>query len=227
MMGWDSADFLQQAVNTCTSLSGLIQDCDLFNIQSDYTAGECTFEVPEILANDNPEGPRDGLPIGIPMQSGPEPATKYPVMTYGQTGGYSSAAPTSTSAKQTSSAVVPTLTYSPVASSTASGIYSQVLKASQASATSSAVVSFTSSSSSTVSTVTTSAASLTTGVVLSTSYITSATEVLEVVIEQVVVTVTANVDAAASSTAAAKVRRHLEEHSARRQSARERRMARR
>lgn len=228
MMGWDSADFLQQAVNTCTNPSGLIQDCDLFNIQSDYTAGECTFEVPDILANDNPEGPREGLALSVPMQSGPAPATAYPVMTYGQSApaAYSSAGamPTTTSAKHTSTAVVPTLTYSPVSSATATGIYSQVLKLS---------VSAVSSSSSVVAaTITTSAASLATGsvTVLSTSYITSATEVVELVIEQVVVTVTADVNVAATTVAtetpdAVKFRRHLEEHSARRQSAKERRMA--
>ncbi|KAH0122003.1 hypothetical protein KCU82_g22542, partial [Aureobasidium melanogenum] len=33
-MGWDSSDFLQSAVDTCTNASGQIQDCPLFDIQT-------------------------------------------------------------------------------------------------------------------------------------------------------------------------------------------------
>ncbi|KAF2157539.1 hypothetical protein K461DRAFT_299390 [Myriangium duriaei CBS 260.36] len=84
MMGWESTDFLQQAVDTCTNLSGNIQDCPLFNIQSDATAAQCTFDVPEAVANDNVSGPRSGLPVSVPIQSGPAYATSFPV--FGQIG---------------------------------------------------------------------------------------------------------------------------------------------
>ena len=84
MMGWESADFLQNAIDTCTNLSGEIEDCPLFDIQSDADAAQCTFEMPDDLKQDEAEGPREGLPVDIPIQYGPEQATTYPVA--GQSG---------------------------------------------------------------------------------------------------------------------------------------------
>ncbi|KAK4621614.1 hypothetical protein CLAFUR4_07467 [Fulvia fulva] len=79
IMGWESEDFLQSALDTCKNPSGQIEDCALFTIQKDADADECFFDVPEHLKKDNCHGPRDGLPVGVPVQYGPEPATKYPV----------------------------------------------------------------------------------------------------------------------------------------------------
>lgn len=79
-MGWSSTDFLQQAVNNCTNLSGQIQDCPLFDIQPDQLAATCSFPIPSQVAYDNAAGPRLGLPVGVPIQSGPAQASLYPIV---------------------------------------------------------------------------------------------------------------------------------------------------
>ncbi|KAF2208667.1 hypothetical protein CERZMDRAFT_107381 [Cercospora zeae-maydis SCOH1-5] len=79
MMGWESSDFLGKAIDTCTSSSGRIEDCPVFTLQSDDEAAKCTFPMPEFLQGDDCTGPREGLPVGVPVQRGPEPATKYHV----------------------------------------------------------------------------------------------------------------------------------------------------
>ncbi|KAF2220746.1 WSC domain-containing protein [Elsinoe ampelina] len=112
MMGWDSVDFLQQAVDTCTNLSGNIQDCSIFDIQTDYSAAECKFQEPSILSDDDVAGPRDGLPVNVPIQPGPGYATKYALVGAGEatssTGSVSIPAPSS----------MPELPYTPKPSST-------------------------------------------------------------------------------------------------------------
>ena len=79
IMGWQSEDFLQQALDTCQDGSGEIEDCPLFDIQSDSDAAKCTFDMPKELKEDNTEGPREGLAVDVPVQWGPEDATAYPV----------------------------------------------------------------------------------------------------------------------------------------------------
>ncbi|KAM3417438.1 hypothetical protein BST61_g5684 [Cercospora zeina] len=91
MMGWDSAEFLGKAINTCTSSSGRIEDCPVFTLQSDDEAAKCTFPMPESLQGDDCTGPRKDLPVGVPVQRGPQPATKYPVP--GNHGGPATSAP--------------------------------------------------------------------------------------------------------------------------------------
>ncbi|QIX02176.1 hypothetical protein AMS68_007693 [Peltaster fructicola] len=78
LMGWESQEFLQNAVNTCTNLSGEVSDCPLFNLQSDADAAKCKFTMPDALKDDIPLGPRDGLPVSVPVQYGPANATAYP-----------------------------------------------------------------------------------------------------------------------------------------------------
>ncbi|KAF4556592.1 Hypothetical protein D9617_1g084700 [Elsinoe fawcettii] len=112
MMGWDSVDFLQQAVDTCTNLSGNIQDCSIFDIQTDYTAAECKFKEPAIIKGDNAAGPRDGLPINIPIQAGPGYATKYPIV------GAKDAVASSPTANNPVPSSMPELPYTPKPSST-------------------------------------------------------------------------------------------------------------
>ncbi|KAK3491444.1 hypothetical protein B0T13DRAFT_74989 [Neurospora crassa] len=81
MNGWDE-DFLQQAVNTCTNLSGRIQDCPIFNIQSEAEQNQCTFdknpEVSQMLKSSLNEKTTgvigDSLPGGVKIAYGPEPA---------------------------------------------------------------------------------------------------------------------------------------------------------
>lgn len=57
--------------------AGMIEDCKLFNIQSDDAAQKCAFSIPQELENDDPIGPRIGLAVDVPIQSGPEEATTY------------------------------------------------------------------------------------------------------------------------------------------------------
>lgn len=54
-MGWDEA-FLQSAVNQCTNLSGQIEDCALFDIQTAAVYGSCNItdsNIPAAIANEN------------------------------------------------------------------------------------------------------------------------------------------------------------------------------
>ncbi|KAK3403083.1 hypothetical protein B0T20DRAFT_474882 [Sordaria brevicollis] len=81
MTGWDE-DFLQEAVNTCTSDTGRIQDCPIFNIQSEDDQRQCTFKKSNWLVklfsgtlNEKCEGViGDSLPGNVPIAYGPEPA---------------------------------------------------------------------------------------------------------------------------------------------------------
>jgi hypothetical protein len=100
-MGWDET-FLQDAVDGCTNLSGLISDCPLFNIQDASVWANCNITEPSDLASDNVVGPASILPGNAPICSGPAPAGAAP----GNTG----SGPSRTAA--TSAAVVPTLSYS-------------------------------------------------------------------------------------------------------------------
>jgi hypothetical protein len=97
MMGWDPV-FLQDAVNTCTNPSGQIEDCPLFNIQTEYPV--CNITLPSALENENVVG---GI-CNVPIVSGPAPAS-------GATAGspVTGAPPAPSSV---GSQVVPTLSYS-------------------------------------------------------------------------------------------------------------------
>ncbi|EFX01586.1 wsc domain containing protein [Grosmannia clavigera kw1407] len=61
MMGWD-AGVLQQAIDTCTSSSGEISDCPIFNIQTQAEAQNCKVAEPANLSGDNAKGPAPSLP---------------------------------------------------------------------------------------------------------------------------------------------------------------------
>jgi hypothetical protein len=75
MNGWNEA-FLQQAVDTCTNMSGRIEDCPIFDIQPEEAQRNCKMEVPSVLANEKVAGAvGDLLPGGVPIQYGPAPAT--------------------------------------------------------------------------------------------------------------------------------------------------------
>ena len=67
---------LQNAIDTCTSLSGDQKACSIFNFPEG--TAECTLEnpLPEPIAGENVKGPMKGLPNGLPIQTGPEMATK-------------------------------------------------------------------------------------------------------------------------------------------------------
>ena len=75
MAAWEDG-VLQQAIDTCTSLSGDQRACEIFDFP-DGTA-QCTLEnpLPEAIASEDVKGPMQGLPNGMPIQTGPEMATK-------------------------------------------------------------------------------------------------------------------------------------------------------
>lgn len=75
--GWDP-DFLQQAVDTCTNQSGEVEDCHIFDLQSEDDQQKCKFEVPDFLKNENCLLSPTGIPGDVPIQSGPAPATHHP-----------------------------------------------------------------------------------------------------------------------------------------------------
>ena len=75
MTGWEP-NFLQQAINTCTSDTGLIGACPLFNVVSEDEARSCHMPIPSILANEAISGPLAQLPgnVQITFANGPAPA---------------------------------------------------------------------------------------------------------------------------------------------------------
>jgi hypothetical protein len=58
--GWNM-DTLQQAINSCTNLSGLIDDCSIFSLQLPSQAGRCSLLPPAVIANECCVGPQLGL----------------------------------------------------------------------------------------------------------------------------------------------------------------------
>ncbi|OJJ95429.1 hypothetical protein ASPACDRAFT_36013 [Aspergillus aculeatus ATCC 16872] len=70
MYGWDS-QVLQQAVDTCTNMSGEVTECPVFTLQSDEKQDECRFSVPDALKNEDVNYHKGGLPNNIAIQSGP------------------------------------------------------------------------------------------------------------------------------------------------------------
>jgi len=57
MMGWESEQFLQQAIDTCKSDSGLQADCPLFKIQESDESGQCKMPIPDNLVSEKVQGP--------------------------------------------------------------------------------------------------------------------------------------------------------------------------
>ncbi|KAM0191353.1 hypothetical protein ACHAPA_002138 [Fusarium lateritium] len=61
IMGWEE-EFLQDAIKTCTSESGKIEDCPLFDVVSEEKAKSCEMKMPKALANEDCKGPLKALP---------------------------------------------------------------------------------------------------------------------------------------------------------------------
>lgn len=68
MNGWDSQT-LQLAVDSCTNLSGKLEDCPPFQLQDDTKAFECAFPVPSGLRGEDCHGPRHQMPGNISLVS--------------------------------------------------------------------------------------------------------------------------------------------------------------
>lgn len=71
MNAWDP-NFLQSAIDVCTSPTGLVELCPLFNLQSDSEMQKCT--IPRTLKEDV-VGPLDELPGCNLVEYGPEKAS--------------------------------------------------------------------------------------------------------------------------------------------------------
>ncbi|GKT41107.1 uncharacterized protein ColSpa_01288 [Colletotrichum spaethianum] len=100
--GWDE-DFLQSAVNTCTNLSGRIEDCPIFDLQDEAACAECEMKIPDIIAKDNVTGPDSVLPGNVPVTGD----------------GSSEGGDAPVSSSTAAAPVVPTLTYKPGKTATA------------------------------------------------------------------------------------------------------------
>ncbi|WPG98353.1 Hypothetical protein R9X50_00114200 [Acrodontium crateriforme] len=188
MMGWDSPEFLGTAMTVCGSSSGSgeVQDCPLFTLQSDSTAAQCTFNVPEELKDDDCTGMRDGLPVDVPMQWGPEPATKYAVAGVNGVATSVNNSPSSAPTGYTASKDLSYTAADPAVTKTAQGgIVVAEVNTSTSSSSVAAPVKAQVTQAPAVSQAADGAHPVTT------KYITQANEVIEMVIEEVDVTVTA------------------------------------
>lgn len=76
IQGWQSG-FLEQAMTGCTNPSGQVQDCPVFDLQSNDDAATCQFPVPSAIKNENPFFNLHGLLGEVPIQHGPAQATLY------------------------------------------------------------------------------------------------------------------------------------------------------
>ncbi|KAF3396081.1 hypothetical protein F1880_006660 [Penicillium rolfsii] len=74
MYGWEDG-VLQQAIETCTSASGEVSACGVFDLQSEAEQRQCSFDMPSALANENVQMHADGLPGPMGIQWGPAYAT--------------------------------------------------------------------------------------------------------------------------------------------------------
>jgi hypothetical protein len=73
MNGWN-IDTLQSAIDTCTNLSGRVEDCPIFTptLQSESEQGQCEIQkMPEVLKADDCAGPAKGLCGNVEVQYGP------------------------------------------------------------------------------------------------------------------------------------------------------------
>jgi len=86
IMGWEE-EFLQDAIKTCTSETGRIEDCPLFDVVSEEKAKTCEMKMPKVLENEDCKGPLKALPgsngdsdeVEKPDATGVKPA---PTLTY-------------------------------------------------------------------------------------------------------------------------------------------------
>jgi hypothetical protein len=131
-MGWDeempdkegNTFKLQNAVDRCTSTTGLVGDCPLFTLQDLANMTSCKIDPPTNLLNDDVVGPISSLPGDVKVSWGPGPAVG---------GGSEEPIP--------SSIVLPTLTYSAGSTASVNGSFvpGNVFKAKQTSTADEAV----------------------------------------------------------------------------------------
>ncbi|KAF5675651.1 glyoxal oxidase precursor [Fusarium heterosporum] len=83
IMGWEE-EFLQDAINTCTSETGRIEDCPLFDVVSEAKATSCEMELPKALAHEDCKGPMKALPGSTGDSSGDDSDVEKPDPTGGK-----------------------------------------------------------------------------------------------------------------------------------------------
>jgi hypothetical protein len=80
--GWE-VPFLQNAVDTCTNLSGEMSDCPLFTLQDASVSDACQFPIPDNLKADNPMSPGTTLPGNVQVvSSGGVVPSAVPTLSY-------------------------------------------------------------------------------------------------------------------------------------------------
>jgi hypothetical protein len=124
MNGWN-IDTLQSAVDTCTNLSGRVEDCPIFtpSLQTEAKQGQCEIQqMPKILMADDCAGPAKGLCGNVPVQYGPGYADP---LKPGAPAGKPTAAPVISSV-----APVPTQSYAPAHSMGPGGVSVYAVKSS-------------------------------------------------------------------------------------------------
>jgi hypothetical protein len=89
VQGWKPG-ILQNAVDKCINPSGLVEDCPIFNLQSQSEMQKCKFDMPDVLKDENVLF-HDGLPGGVKIEKGPEYA--FPIE-YTTTSAVSASSPT-------------------------------------------------------------------------------------------------------------------------------------
>jgi hypothetical protein len=70
IQAWDDG-VLQEAVDTCTSATGLVDDCEIFDIQTENKQRQCEFEIPSALKGEDVFMYADGLPGSMGISWGP------------------------------------------------------------------------------------------------------------------------------------------------------------
>lgn len=68
--GWDDG-VLQEAVDTCTNDSGVLEDCPVFKIQDQAKQNECKMNVPPSIKAEEYEFCPKGLPGDVKVSTGP------------------------------------------------------------------------------------------------------------------------------------------------------------
>lgn len=70
MQGWEHG-VLQQAIDTCTSDTGIVDNCEIFDLQSEAEQRHCWLDLPPQLQYENVHMHADGLPGNVPIEWGP------------------------------------------------------------------------------------------------------------------------------------------------------------
>ncbi|OJJ07946.1 hypothetical protein ASPVEDRAFT_143405 [Aspergillus versicolor CBS 583.65] len=95
MEGWEDG-VLEEAVKTCTNPSGMVEDCSVFELQSQIEQNLCSFDIPEILKSEEVKNVKGGLPNKLKVTWGPERAFPIEYTDGHDDSSSSSAAPSST-----------------------------------------------------------------------------------------------------------------------------------